>query len=124
MLLLNLYLAGNLDEVFKVRCPELPLLRWVDDGLIPCRTPEEGHDTLNLLHQIIQEANLELKQSPPPTLSDLNSIAAEVEWLGYRIRKGACAGENKYLVGSAFRSQGSRISRAFGPSGMMRSRSR
>ena len=85
-LLLNLYLHHVLDRPWRRERPGLPLLRYVDDLLVPCRSEAQAHSADAVLRRLLVPAGLPLKWSPGEAIADLGT-GGTVRWMGFVIRK-------------------------------------
>jgi group II intron reverse transcriptase/maturase len=83
-LLLNVYLDAVLDRPWAEAFPDVPLIRWVDDVLLLCRTRQEAESSLRELTRMLAEAKMPVKADPPPVTSDLGT-GESVVWLGYEL---------------------------------------
>jgi retron-type reverse transcriptase len=81
-LLANLFFHHYLDRPWHRRNSDLPLLRYVDDLLVPCRDLQEAERVSEMLGQIARSAGIPLKSSPHIASLEHNE---QVQWLGYRI---------------------------------------
>jgi retron-type reverse transcriptase len=84
MLLVNLYLDELVDRPWRERHPDRPLVRWVDDLLIPAADLTEGRALSEELAGLIAAAGLTLKDGAEAT--DL--CTKGVEWLGVELGVG------------------------------------
>ena len=60
-LLLNLYLDHHLDRRWRMRHPDLPLIRVADDILVLTRNQEEAQQTWTDLREMLLPAGMPLK---------------------------------------------------------------
>lgn len=87
-LLLDVYLNTQLDERWRKRNGHAPLIRWVDDILILCRTvgeAEEAHERLRLL---LQPTGMQLKRGEGTGVRNLTA-EDRAEWLGAGLAYGS-----------------------------------
>jgi len=85
-LLLNLYLHHLLDRKWRTQHPELPLLRFADDILVMCRTPNRARKAYAALTTLIRDAGLELKEPLEQAVKRV-SRGDELVWMGFGIRR-------------------------------------
>jgi ribonuclease HI len=86
-LMMNTYRDHVLDQKWRRRMADIPLLVHVDDILLMCRTIEEAHHAWSVLEEILTPAGLSLKGSPETEVQDL-ATGDTAEWLGFAVRKG------------------------------------
>jgi RNA-directed DNA polymerase len=84
--LLNLYLHHFLDQPWQKLHPDVTLIRWADDLLLPCRTPDEAVACRASLIKLLRPANMSLKGTPCNSIHDLR-YGQTVDWLGFQIGK-------------------------------------
>lgn len=85
-MLMNLYLHDLVDLPWRQQHPDVPLLRYMDDLLVPCG---EGDDAERLhadLKSLVGQAGLQIKFDATDAIHDLKSES--VSWLGYRFQAG------------------------------------
>ena len=82
--MVNYYLDHFLDRVWRKRHPDLPLLRMVDDLLVPCRSVKEARLALKSLIALAGSAGFTVKESSEAAIHDLEA-GRRVQWLGYDI---------------------------------------
>ena len=87
-LLLNLYLDHHLDRRWRMRHPDLPLLRVADDLLVLTRNPEEAQQAWTDLRDMLLPAGMPLKGTPTTVIRNL-STGEHANWLGFRITLGS-----------------------------------
>jgi hypothetical protein len=85
-LLLNLLLDAVLDRPWRETVLDVPLIRWIDDVLLLCRTRHDAESSLRELLRMLDEAKTPLKSDPPPTIRDLRR-GKSVVWLGYELHE-------------------------------------
>lgn len=83
-LLLDLFLDHFLDRPWERRDAGVTLLRYVDDMLLMCRTPEEARASYQELHRLLRAAGLQLKGTENSAIFD-STAGGSVDWLGYRL---------------------------------------
>jgi RNA-directed DNA polymerase len=83
-LLLNVYLHHFLDRVWQEELPEVPLLRYGDDLLLPCRTAAEAATARCLLKKILIPTGMALKSDDSKMTYRRLSTRKAVTWLGFR----------------------------------------
>ena len=85
-LMLNLYAHHLLDLPWRRLHPDRPLLRYVDDLLIPCQSVEEAQALRQDLVRMLHPTGMRLKQ-PQPGQSTIHDLCAgeSAVWLGFRI---------------------------------------
>jgi hypothetical protein len=86
-LLFNIYADYVLDKSWLKRHLERLLLRFADDLLVPCMSPEEAAVLYAELSRRCRSAGLSLKLDGPGYV-DL-SAGGSIQWLGYQITRGA-----------------------------------
>jgi hypothetical protein len=86
--LLNVYLHHLVDQKSRKQQPDVPVLRWADDLLVPCRTTGEAQQAYEDLRRLLTPTGMKQKGTPEDTVRDLRDGAA-AEWLGYRLLAGA-----------------------------------
>jgi hypothetical protein len=80
--LLNVYLDHFLDRPWQRKHPEVPLLRYADDLLVPCRSEEEAKQVHGDLLRFVREGGLTLKGSGDENVFNLKQ-GERVDWLGF-----------------------------------------
>ena len=83
-LLLNFHLDGVLDQKWKKRHPDIPLIRYADDILLLCRNVEEAQQAYETLTELLQPTGMQLKGSFETDTADLRT-GHRAEWLGYSL---------------------------------------
>jgi len=85
-LFLNVYIDDVLDRRWRRKHVELPLLRFLDQLLIPCRSIEEAEGARQKLNRLLLRTGMRLQPAKPgqQTIHDLSS-GQPVRWLGYTI---------------------------------------
>jgi acyl carrier protein phosphodiesterase len=86
-LFLNLFLDHFLDKKWCRLHPDVPLLRWADDLLIPCSTLERAKEAYQSLKALLRPAGMQLKSGPEMAIRNLWTDD-HVDWLGYRLTQG------------------------------------
>jgi Reverse transcriptase (RNA-dependent DNA polymerase) len=82
--LLNIYLDHLLHLPWERSGASPPLIRYVDDLLLPCRPDEDFDGLYRNLEQIVVPAGMQLKHGFAWTVHDLRTTS--VDWLGYRLQ--------------------------------------
>jgi len=77
---LDVYLDAQLDRRWRTQTGNPPLIRWVDDLLILCRTRGEAEAAYQRLQAILQPTGMRLKGTTERDIVDLTLEGAE--WLG------------------------------------------
>jgi len=88
-LLLNVYLHHVLDRKWAKLFPTIPMIRFVDDLLLLCRTRAEAHRTWKELYEILEPAGMLLKgmQDGAPDSDVIADVReSKIHWLGFRLR--------------------------------------
>lgn len=80
-LLLDVYLNTQLDQRWNRDYPDLPMIRWVDDLLILCRSTEEAREAYTRLQEILRPTGMRLKGDAGTDIFDLDE-GKQPEWLG------------------------------------------
>lgn len=89
-LLLNVYLDHLLDHKWRRTAPSTPLVRYVDDILVLCRTAEEAREAYEQLRKLLRQAGFSLKgDGRSAAIHDL-SAGERLDWLGYRFEMEGC----------------------------------
>ena len=83
-LLLNIYLDGVLDQKWKKRHPEIPLIRYADDILLLCQSVEEAQRAYETLKDLLQPTGMQTKGTYETDTADLRT-GQRAEWLGYNL---------------------------------------
>ncbi len=84
-LLMNVYLDHFLDQPWRKRYPETPLIRVVDDLLVLARDRKQAEQAHEALVSLLRPAGMPLKGCPDTAIKDL--VAGDsVTWLGYSLR--------------------------------------
>ncbi len=83
-LLLNIYLDGVLDQRWKKRHPDTPLIRYADDILLLCRSVEEAQRAYEMLTELLQPTGMQTKGTYEFDTTDLRT-GQRAEWLGYSL---------------------------------------
>ncbi len=83
-LLLNVYLDHGLDRRWRKQHPSIPLLRYADDLLLPCRDDVEAHQAREALVKMTREIGMSLSASKT-RIERLDSPKG-IDWLGFRLR--------------------------------------
>jgi len=83
-LLLNFYLDYFLDRKWRKIHPQIPLLRYADDILILCRTPQEARTAYAALVDLLCPTGMQLKETFESALSYVKSERG-TDWMGFRI---------------------------------------
>lgn len=86
----NLFADHFIDRTWQKRRPELPLLRYADDLLVPCRTVDEAADAYQILQKLARSAGVPIKETSSQAIRDLAAGDA-VHWLGFELR---CSGDD------------------------------
>src|SRR5262249_2770524 len=60
-LLLNLYLHHHLDRKWRASQPDVPLIRYADDLLLLCESPEEAAQAYDDLKDLLQPTGMVIK---------------------------------------------------------------
>jgi hypothetical protein len=85
-----LFLAIYLDVVvvrkWRKLHPDIPLLLFVDDILLMCRSADEAREARQSLIKLLNGTGMRLKYSEKESLRYLNA-AVQAKWLGFQIRK-------------------------------------
>lgn len=82
-LLLNVYADATIDRPWRRRQPETPLIRYVDDLLLPCGSEEEAAATRGALSELAESAGWRLKGQKSTAVVDLDRQSAR--WLGFEV---------------------------------------
>ncbi len=98
-LLLNIYLDGVLDQRWKKRHPDIPLIRYADDILLLCHNVEEAQQAYETLTELLKPTGTQTKGTYETDTSDLRT-GPRAEWLGYSL--GLEGGEITVRVGGKF----------------------
>lgn len=85
-LLLAIYLEHVLTRKWRKRHPDIPLLLYIDDILILCRSTEEARMARQSLDELLNGTGMHLKGTEKNSVRELIS-SRPAEWLGYQIRK-------------------------------------
>jgi retron-type reverse transcriptase len=85
-LLLDVYLDHFLVRRWEQDSPDCPLLKYVDDILIPCRTRTEAEAAGERLIRILANCGLSTKTDAPSSVLDL-ADSSPVEWLGMSLQR-------------------------------------
>jgi len=85
-LLLALYLDEVIVRKWRTLHPDIPLLLYVDDILLMCRSAEEAREAHQSLVKLLNGTGMRLKHTEKKSLRYLNS-AVQATWLGFQIRK-------------------------------------
>ena len=83
-LLLNLYLDGVLDQKWRTRHPDIPLIRYADDILLLCQSVEEAQQAYETLRELLQPTGMQTKGTCETDTTDLTT-GHRAEWLGYSL---------------------------------------
>lgn len=86
-LLLNVYLDHFLDQWWRIQHPKRPLIRMVDDLLLPCESRVEACRLREEFAKKLQYAGMPLKGSARTSILNLRS-GRKLRWLGYEIELG------------------------------------
>lgn len=84
--LLNLYLHHLLDRRWQQLHPDIPLIRYLDDILLLCRSVSEAKQAHDDLVELLQGSGMLLKGDRKSSVRALTDITP-AEWLGYHIGK-------------------------------------
>ncbi|MEQ9379827.1 MAG: reverse transcriptase domain-containing protein [Pirellulales bacterium] len=82
-LLLNLYLDHILDRVWKRKFPDLPLLRTIDDILVPVSGEEDVQRVRNGLRELLVPGGMPLQKTKSQVVHLEDS--ERTVWLGYEL---------------------------------------
>lgn len=82
----NLFADHFIDRTWQQRSRELPLIRYADDLLVPCRTMAEAADAYQILQKLARSAGVPIKESSSEAIHDL-STGDLVNWLGFELRR-------------------------------------
>ncbi len=83
-LLLNIYLDDVLDQRWKKRHPDIPLIRYADDILLLCRNVEEAQQAYETRTELLQPTGMQTKGTYETDTTDLRT-GQRAEWLGYSL---------------------------------------
>ena len=97
-LMLNLYLHHLVDRPWRARHPQMPLVRFADDLLLPCRTARAAVSAYSVLATLLTRAGFELKESRRDAVRAVGAGAA-VTWMGYAIS--GAGGDLRYDIPAA-----------------------
>ena len=86
-LLMDIYLAHHLDTPWERRYSRPRLIRYVDDVLVLCPTLPAAAAADAFVRKCLEPTRMRLKYEAKDGIFDLRR-GDEVEWLGFRIRRG------------------------------------
>ena len=98
-LMLNVYLDGVLDQKWKKRHPDIPIIRYADDILLLCQSVEEAQQAYETLKELLQPTGMQLKGTYQTDTADLRT-GQRADWLGYSL--GLDGGETTVRVSDRF----------------------
>jgi len=84
--LLNLYLHHVLDRRWRKLHPDIPLIRYLDDILLLCRSVSEAKQAHEDLVRLLRGSGMLLKGDQKSSVRTLTNTSP-AEWLGFRISK-------------------------------------
>jgi retron-type reverse transcriptase len=84
-LLLNLYLHHFLDRGWKKEFPDIPLLRYVDDLMLLCRTKNEATKARAALKKMLLPTGMLLKIQPAKSAIRKLEANVPIDWLGFEL---------------------------------------
>lgn len=82
--LLNLYLDHFLDRKWREEHPKVPLIRFADDLLVPCRSASEARKMQRSLGSLLSPAGMQLRENPKNSVHRVIQDRP-IEWLGYSV---------------------------------------
>lgn len=85
-LLLAVYLEHVLTRKWRKLHPDIPLLLYIDDILLLCRSTAEAREARQSLTELLNGTGMHLKGTEKNSVRELVS-SRPAEWLGYQIRK-------------------------------------
>lgn len=85
-LLLAVYLEHVLVRKWRKLHPDVPLLLYIDDILLLCRSTDEARVARRSLAELLNGTGMELKGTEKSSVRELVS-SRPAEWLGYQIRR-------------------------------------
>lgn len=85
-LLLAVYLEHVLIRKWRKLHPDIPLLLYIDDILLLCRSTAEAREARQSLTELLNGTGMHLKGTEKNSVRELVS-SRPAEWLGYQIRK-------------------------------------